>query len=194
MAEPTSRLRDFPNATATTAVDTAAERKGVISGTNVITTGAGNEAEFTPAIDISGGQANSLVKHFLWDITADGGNTTAETFKLWIAAASIGFDQAASVVKLRALSGADQGTPSLTENYIQNAITSSYTFANMPESEPSQNLYPSDEGTSMALSATSDDALMFACYLFIAAAETTGTYKGLDAGYELQVSLKYSYS
>lgn len=191
MAEPTARFREIPNNTATTAVDTAAERLAAISGESVVSTGAGNEADFG-TVDISGGAANSSVLTLLWDITADGGNTTVETFKLWLS--TNGFDQAGSVIKFVALSGADQGSPSSTENYVADATTSSYTFGDMPETEPAANLYPSDEGSSMALSTNSDDVLMWAMYAAIAASETTGTYKGTDSGYELQFSLKYSYS
>jgi hypothetical protein len=192
MSEPTARFRLIPQATATTAVDTANERKGSIADQSIITTGVGNEANFG-TIDISGGAANSGVLTMLWDITADGGNTLVESFKLWMS--SNGFDQAGSVCKMQPLSGGDQASPSETENYVANGVVASYTWATLDESEPgSQNVFPSDEGTSMALSTTSDDAIMFALYLAIAASETTGTYKGTTSGYELQFSFKYAYS
>jgi len=192
MAEPTSRFRTIPNSTATTAVDTAGERLGSISGQAVVSTGGGNEADFG-TVDISGGAANSGVVTLLWDITADGGNTTAQDFLLWLS--SNGWDQAGTVAKFQQLSGADQGSPSTTENYVQNATTGSYTWATMPESEPgAQNAYPSDEGSSMALSTTSDDAIMWAEYIAVAASETTGTYSGTTSGYEFQHSFKYTYS
>lgn len=192
MAEPTSRFREIPQATAAAAVDTAAERLAAIASQSVVSTGAGNEADFS-TVDISGGAADSGVLTILWDITADGGNTTAETFLLWLS--SNGFDQAGSVMKMQPLSGDDQGAPSDTENYIVNGVVGSYTWANMPEAEPGAiNVWPSDEGSSMALSTASDDVVMWAMYLAIAASETTGTYKGTDAGYELQMSFKYSYS
>ena len=192
MAAPTTRFRLIPNATATTAVDTAAERLAAIASESAVSTGVGNEADFG-TVDISGGAADSGVLTLLWDVTADGGNTIVETFKLWLS--SNGFDQAGSVIKFQPLSGADQGSPSNTENYVADATTGSYTWATMPEAEPgAQNVYPSDEGSSMALSTTSDDVVMWAMYAAIAASETTGTYKGTDAGYELQFSFKYSYS
>ena len=192
MAEPTIRFRKIPLTTATTAIDTAAERLAEISGQSVVSTGAGNEADFG-TVDISSGAADSGVQTILWDVTADGGNTTVETFKLWLS--SNGFDQAGSVIKFQPVSGADQASPSSTENYVANATTASYTWANMPESEPgSQNVFPSDEGTSMALSTTSDDVVMWAMYAAIASGETTGTYSGTTSGYELQMSFKYSYS
>ena len=192
MAEPTTRFRKIPQSTATTAIDTPSERLAAISGESTVSTGDGNEADFG-TVDISGGAANSAVQTILWDVTADGGNTLVENFKLWMS--SNGFDQAGSVCKMQALSGADQGSPSNTENYKADAGVDDYTWTTMPESEPgSQNVWPSDEGTSMALSTNSDDVIMWAMYLAIAANETTGTYKGTDAGMELQYSFKYSYS
>ena len=191
MSEPTTRFRLIPNATDPTAIDTPGERTGAISGEQAVSTGAGNEADFG-LVDISGGAANSSVLTALWDVTADGGNTLVENFKLWLS--TNGFDVAGSVAKFRALSGTDNSTPSNTENYQTNAITSTYAFGDMPEAEPDENLWPTDEGTSMDLSTTSDDAILWAMYLAIADGETTGTYAGLTAGYELQFSFKYSYS
>jgi hypothetical protein len=192
MAAPTTRFRKIPQDTAVADIDTAAERLASITGQSVVSTGAGNEADFG-TVDISGGAANSDVLTILWDVTADGGNSTVETFKLWLS--SNGFDQAGSVIKMQPLSGDDQGSPSNTENYVVNGVVGSYTWGNMPESEPgAQNVWPSDEGSSMALSTESDDVIMWAMYAAIAASETTGTYKGTDSGYELQFSFKYSYS
>lgn len=192
MAVPTIRFRTFPISTATTAIDSEAERKGTITGESVVSTGSGNELDFGD-IDISGGAADSPVKMLAWDVTADGGNTKVETFKMWLS--TNGFDQAGTVIKFRAISGTDNAAPSLTENYVADAVTTSYTFEDLPEAEPGAiNVYPSDEGTEMSLSTTSDDVVMAAMYAAIADNETTGTYKGLDVGYELQFSFKYSYS
>lgn len=194
MAVPTTRFREIPLTTAVVALDTAAERIGVITSEVVKSTGAGNEVDFG-IVDISAGAADSLVHMVLWDVTANGGNTTVDTFKLWLS--SLGFDISASELRFAALSGADQGTPVNTENYIVDAITSSYTFITLPEtSEPgSQNIWPSDEGTSMDITGgASDDAIMWAVFAHIASGETTGTYKGTDAEFELQTSLKFSFS
>lgn len=192
MAVPTTRFREIPIATAAADIDTAAERLAAIASQTVVSTGEGNELDFG-TIDISGGAANSAVKMLLWDVTADGGNTTVETFLFWVS--SIGFDQAGSVVKYQPVSGADQVSPANTENYVVNAVVGSYTWADLDESEPaSQNVYPSDEGSSMALDTASDDVIMIALYLAIAASETTGTYQGTTADKELQFSFKYSYS
>ena len=192
MAEPTARFRTFPITVSVAELDTAGERLAAIAGQSVISTGAGNELDFG-TVDISGGAANSLVKMLVWDITADGGNTLVENFLFWLS--SNGFDQAGTVVKFQPISGDDQGTPSNTENYIVNAVVASYTWATLDESEPgAQNVYPTDEGSSMVLSTTADDVIMVAMYVVVADNETTGTYKGTDAGNEFQHSFKFAFS
>lgn len=192
MAIPTVRFREIPNSTATTDIDTPAKRLADITGQAIRSTGAGNEANFG-IVDISNGEANSALLTLLWDVTADGGNTQVENFKLWLS--SNGFDVAASVIKFVPLSGADQTSPVNTENYIADAGIQDYTFSDMPESEPgTQNVFPSDEGGSMVLSTTSDDVIMWAMYAVIGDNETTGTYSGVTPGYELQFSFKFSYS
>ena len=192
MAAPTVRFRTFPITVSVAELDTAGDRLAAIAGQSVISTGVGNELDFG-TVDISGGAANSLVKMLVWDITADGGNTLVEDFLFWLS--SNGFDQAGTVVKYQPISGDDQGAPSNTENYIVNAVVGSYTWSTLDESEPgAQNVFPSDEGSSMVLSTTADDVIMVALYGVVADNETTGTYKGTDAGYELQFSFKYSYS
>lgn len=197
MAAPTVKFRLIPQNTPVASVDTPGERLGVIAGESAISTGAGNEASFGN-IDISGGANNSDVLTMLWHITDDGGNTLVETFMLWLS--SNGFDIAASVLKVQPLRGNNEGAGPWddTEQYIVNAVVASYTWANMVEADPGAiNLWPSDEGTSMACPGTngaSDDAIMWAMYAAIAAGETTGTYKGTTTDYELQFSYKYSYS
>lgn len=191
-AAPTIRFREIPNTTATTALDTEAERKGTITGESTVSTGAGNEHDYG-IVDITSGAADSGVKHLLIDWTADGGNTSVEDFRLWVS--SNGFDQAGTVVKFQPVSGADQTSPSNTENYVVNAVVASYTWATLSESDPgSQNVYPSDEGSSMVLSTTSDDVIMVGSYVAVADNETTGEYKGTVSGYEFQYTFQYSYS
>lgn len=192
MAVPTTRFRKIPLTTATTAVNSTTLRLASITGQTVVSTGAGNEADFG-TVDISSGAANSGVQTILWDVTADGGNTNVDTFKLWVS--TIDFDQAGSVIKFQPLSGADKSSPSLTEHYAANATTASYTWSTLVEAEPgSQNVYPTDEGNSMVLSTTSDDVVMWAMYAAIASGETTGTYSGTTSGSGLQFSYKYAYS
>lgn len=190
MAEPTSRFRLIPQNTPTGAIDSTAERLAAIAGESVISTGAGNEADFG-VINISEGAANSDVLTMLWDITAHGGNSLAEAFKLWLS--TNGYDMGGTFVKVQPLCGGD-GVPINTEAYVFDAVVGSYTWATMVEAEPGAiNLWPTDEGESITLNPT-EDAVMWAMHLAVAANETTGTYKGLDAGFEFQFSFKYSYS
>lgn len=192
MAAPTVRFRTFPITVTVAELDTAAERLAAIAGQSVISTGAGNELDFG-TVDISAGSANSLVKMLVWDITADGGNTLVEDFLFWMS--SNGFDQVGTILKYQPISGADKVTPVNTENYIVNAVTGSYTWGTLDETEPAaQNVYPTDEGSSMVLSTTADDVIMTALYVVVADDETTGTFKGTDTGMEFQFSFKYSYS
>lgn len=193
MAEPTTKFRLIPQSIAVAALDTSGKRLAAISGESEISTGSGNEADFG-TIDISGGAADSNVLTMLWNVTANGGNTLVETFKLWMS--SNGFDQVDTVCKARPLMG-DDGTPSGDiEKYKANAGVSDYTFSNMVESEPGAiNVWPTDKGTSMSVAGgASDDAILWAMYLSIASGETTGEYSGLSAGMELQFSHKFSYS
>jgi len=192
MAEPTVRFRTFPISVTPEELDTAGERLAAIAGQSVISTGEGNELDFG-TVDISEGAANSLVKMLVWDITADGGNTLVEDFLFWLS--TNGFDQAGTIIKFQPISGDDQAAPSDTENYIVNAVVGSYTWATLDESEPgAQNVYPTDEGSSMVLDTAADDVIMVALYMVVADNETTGTYKGTDSGYEFQFSFKFAYS
>jgi len=197
MAEPSTRFRTIPNSTDTTAINLKSERLANISGQAIVSTGDGNEADFG-TVDISGGAANSAVVHVLWDVTADGGNATVETFKFWNNLE--GFDIAGSKCRYQAVGGIDNTSPVNNENYVLNAVVGSYTWGDSPTSEPGAiNLWPTTppsgtEDTSMALSTTSDDVIMWANYIAIAAGETPGTYKNEDAGFQLQFTLKYTYS
>lgn len=192
MPAPTARIRTIPLGTEASALNTAGKRIGAITGQAVVSTGEGNEANFG-TVDISQGAANSAVLMMLMDFTADGGNSVVEDFKLWLLAS--GFDMEDTALKFAPLSGADQTEADATENYQKDATTSTYSYQDVPMSEPeAQNLFPSDEGASMALSTTSDDALMWAWYLAVAAGETTGTYKGTVTDYEFRATIKYSYS
>jgi len=192
MSAPTGRFRDIPIATTTVALNTPTKRLADVASQSIVSTGAGNELDFG-TVDISAGAANSVVKQLFWDITADGGNTTVETFKFWMS--SNGFDQAGSVMKFQPISGVDQTGASLTENYIVDAEIADYTWATAAETEPgSINVYPSDEGSSMTLSTTADDVVAIALYLAVASGETTGTYSGTTTDFELQMSQKFSYS
>ena len=193
MATPTSRFRQIPQSTAVTAVNTTAKRLAAITGEREVSTGTGNELRFGIA-DISTGAAYSDVATVLWDITANGGNTTVKDFKFWLA--SNGFDVAGSILKMVPLSGADQAAPSLTENYKADAEYNYYSFSTMPEATPgSINVYPTDEGTSMSIAGgASDDVIMVGLCAYIASTETTGFYYGTASGYSLRFNYLYTYS
>jgi hypothetical protein len=193
MAEPTTRFRLIPQNTAVAALENTTKRLAAIAGQSIVSTGVGSEADFG-TVDISAGAANSGVLTLLWDVTANGGNTLVETFKLWCNA--VGFVEAGSVIKLQPLCG-DEGTPVNTEKYVADGVIASYTsWVDMDESEPGAvNVWPTDEGTGMSIAGgVSDDVVMYALYLAIATGEVTGEYKGLDAGKELQFSYRFSYS
>ena len=156
MAVPTHRLRQFDGSEATTSFNSEALRKGALTGDATVNHGSppsgGAPLDFG-TVDISGGAANSTVKNIRWDVTADGGNTACSDFKLWILPADFGFTGGTTDTKFQPISGSDQGAPSNTDNYVQNAVVGSYTWATVPTSEPgSINLWPSDEDTSMVLS------------------------------------------
>jgi hypothetical protein len=194
MAVPTTRFRQIPNSTAVTAVNTSAKRLAAIAGEREVSTGSGNELKFGIA-DISMSAGYSDVATLLWDVTANGGNTTVKDFKFWLA--SNGFDVAGSILKMAPLSGADQVAPSLTENYKASATYYFYnSWSTMPEATPGTiNVYPSDEGSSMSVAGgTSDDAVMVALCAYVASGETTGFYYGLTSGYELRFNYMYTYS
>ena len=197
MAVPTTQFRVIPLDTTVAELDTPGERRASISGQTIVSTGGGNEADFG-TVDISGGANTSDLLLLMWNVTANGGNTTIDTMKLWLA--TNGFDQAGSDIQWVAISGADETTPTNTENYIINATTASYTEAGMVETEPgSNNIWkpgPDDTVTSLDITTngTTDDSPMWSMYANIASGETTGTYKGLDAGFELRFNFKYSYS
>ena len=198
MAVPTSRFRRFPGSDATTAFNTEAQRIAALTGDAAVGFGA-PPAGGTPVdlgiIDISGGAANSAVQYVRWDITADGGNTLAEDFRLWFPTADDGFDQAGTLLKFQPISGSDQGAPSLTENYSQNPVVGDFTWATFPAADPAAiNVYPTDEGSSMVLSTGSDDVVAWAIYLAVDAVETTGTYEAATAGFEFRMTYQFSYS
>jgi hypothetical protein len=193
MGTPTTRFRQIPRSTSATALNKASKRLAAISGETEISTGAGNELILGYA-DISDGDGASDVAVLLWDVTANGGNTIVKDFMIWLD--SNGFDEADTLLKMCPLSGADQAAPVNTENYIANAVVSSFSWANMPEANPGAiNLYPSDEGSSMSIAGgTSDDVIMVAIYAFVDESETNGIFKGLDAGNELRLNFEYTYS
>ena len=182
MAAPTTEFNELSMALAAADLDDNAERLAIDS---VISTGAGNELDFG-SVNISGGAANSGVKAFCWQVTAWNSNTQVENFRFWLS--SNGFDQAGSIInyatwKLDA-----------TSEWVQNATTGDVGSTQLPESEPSQNVFQGGDGSTTSITSSDEDTTeAVAMFVAVAASETLGTYKGTDSGLELQFSFKYDY-
>jgi len=196
---PTTKFRNIPLATATTAVDTKSERAGVVSGESVVSTGGGNEWDFA-SVNISGGAANSAVRTIFWDVTYANGNDTVDNFKFWLPTATNGFEMASDML-FTTLSFDDVGTTTnVSDVYAANATVGSYNgWAVIPASEPSQNVYSAVDTTSIAItgvttSGEASEVVAIAAYFAIADEETTGTYRGTTSGYELQCAFKFDFS
>ena len=208
MAIPTTQVRMIPNVTATTAVDTAAKRRAAIaSETSIATSTGGLSSQVNPAdfgtVNISGGPADSGVLHLMWSVTNAQGNTSASSFILWMSTFGSNFAKALTAVNFRRISGADVVTPTNSENYIANALTSSYTFAALQENgtAPAANLgsagddsLPSASSINITTPGTTDDVVFWASHMHVDTGETTGTYTGNSATTGLQASFQYTYA
>ena len=201
---PSTQFNQFPTSSATTAVDTAAERVGTISGETTLATNNGtsdtdlNSWDFG-TVDISATAGQSAVKHLVWSVTDNKGNTAADNFRLWMDGTTQNGFVNSSVMKISRLAAPAGGTTgNLDSAYTANAITTSYTFNTIASTSGSPTLIDvCDDTTSIDISnlGTTDDALMLAAYMQVELDEQTGTYDGLNtAGYELQVSLKFDFS
>ncbi len=182
MAAPTTQFHLMDETALATAYDDNAERLGL---SNEISTGDGNEWDFG-SVNISGGQADSAVKVMLWKVSAWGANVQVENFRFWIS--TEGFDQAGSVLKIRTwkLDAASE--------WVQNPTPPLAGEASIPTSEPAQNVFQGGDGTTTYITTGDDDTSeAIAAYMAIDGAETTGVYKGTDAGYEFQMSFMYDY-
>ncbi len=196
MAPPTTIFKTFTRTNAVTETDTATKRMGTPGLTGEATVAATGAPLDLGIVDISGGTADSTVENMLWRVTADGGNTLAEDFGVWALAAQEGFADAGTLNKVQELMG-DEGTPDATQlKYVTSAVVASYSaWATIPTTEGAEKvLHPTDKGTTMVLSTTSDDAIFWAHYLLVGAAEDTGTFQDLVAGFEFQASFGFSFS
>lgn len=195
---PTTKFRNIPISTATTALNTKSKRASAVAGEATVSTGNGNEWDFG-SVNISSGAANSAVRMIFWNVTYANGNDTADNFKFWLS--SEGFDQGATVMKYTDLSFADVGTTvNVNSVYVQNAVVGSYTWTNADASEPgAQNVHSAVDATSIAITGVTttgeaSEVVAIASYFAVADEETTGTYKGTTTGYELQCSFKFDFS
>jgi len=198
MAAPTTAFKTFDRTVALTALDTAAERISYFNATmTAVDTGA-NPLDFG-TVDISGGAANSLVFYLCWKASANGGNTTADNFRVWYETTSPddwGFTLAGTDLKQQGIrfeaSGAGSG-----ELYTVNAVTGTYTWADVDVAgAPAQNAWSGADALSVDITTidTSDDIVCLAQYLAVADNEVTGTYTGTTAGKEFRGSFRYDYS
>ena len=183
MAAPTTEFNELSLALAGTALDANAERLAIDS---VISTGAGNELDFG-SVNISGGQADSDCKAMAWQASAYGANSQVENFRFWIS--TEGFDIAGTVIKY-----GDWKLDDVTE-WVQNEVPPiTGEVGNLPSSEPAQNIHQGGDGTTASItSADNDTTEAIVMYVAVDATETTGVYKGTDAGFEFQFSFKYDY-
>lgn len=197
MAAPTTEFRQLNVNLATTALDTAAERKTAAAAGTLIDSSGSNALDFG-LVSIAGAATpqRSAVKHLAWHVTAYNGNSAASNFRGWFQTADWGFDNAGTGQKYKALryeAGANGAA------YVQNADESSYgghatweTYA-VQANAPTQNLYAGDGATSFAN--TDDDIVGFESLLEVDELETSGTYLGnVTAGYFYRYSMRFDFS
>lgn len=189
MATPSTEFIAITMSDAATALDTSGERVAY-SGDGAVDDSGSNNLDFG-TVDITSGAADSDVKAVLWRVTDDGGNTEVSNFRLWLS--SNGFDDAATVLKF-ATAKLDP-----TSEWVQNPTTASYSFSNLPESEPAQNVLAADgSGTSLALDGdngpSNDTTEAMILYIAVGASETLGAYSGATSGFELRFTFKFDFS
>lgn len=200
MAAPTTEFRQLNVNLATTALDTAAERKTAAAAGTLVDASGSNPLDFD-LVSIAGAVAavRSAVKHLVWHVTAWGGNTQVSNFRGWFQAGASGwgFDQGATVQKFKALTY-ETGPNGVA--YVQNADATSYgghatwdAFLVQANAPGSQNLFAGDGQTSFTNA--DDDVVGFESLLSVDPAETSGTYLGtVTAGYEYRFSQRFDYS
>lgn len=200
MAAPTTAFKTFSRTKAAGDLDTKAERIGATVGWgsgdfSVVDTGA-NPLNFG-TVDISAGAAQSSVNYLVWKVTANGGNTTADNFRVWIETSSPdnwGFTLAGTLLRqapIRFEAGANG------QAYTANAVIGSYAWSTVNQAgAPAQNAYSGAGATSVDITTigTTEDLVCVAQYLDVAASEVTGTYQGTTAGKEFRGSFRYDYS
>lgn len=196
MAAPTTAFKTFARTTAVIALDTRAERLAAWAGWTTVDTSS-NPLDFG-TVDISGGAANSLVFYLGWKVTANGGNTTVDNFRIWNETSSPdywGFTLAGTHLKKAAMKFEAGGANGQT--YAVDAVTGTYTFTDIElAGAPAQNCYAGDGATSIDVTTvgTTDDVVGNALYLAVADNEITGTYQGTTAGKEFRGSFRFDYS
>lgn len=198
MAQPSERLRQFALTVTEPQIDDATKRRGALGGDAAVNIGnppTGGAELLFGTVDISGGQADSLVQNIRLDYTGDGGNTLVENWNLFVAVGDNGFTGGLTEINFTAKGlRSTTESPGDTQLYVTTAVVGTYTWTECPATATGENLHPPDDGTSMVLSTTSDDAILWANYVQIDSGELTGTYKAADSGKEFRYSIQYSFS
>ena len=184
MAAPTIEFRHIYRSEAVADIDTAAERLAY-TGAGVVSTGVGNELDFG-SVDITSGAANSRVESMFIKVTNWQSNTTITNFRFWLN--SNGFDKTSTVLKYKTLK------LDATSEWVANATSGDYSMATLNETEPSQNVYKANDGSTTDItSSVNDTTEAITMYVSVATAETLGEYKGTTTGYEFQFRFKFDY-
>jgi len=199
MAAPTTEFRAVANSLATTALDTASERKTAAAAGTLVDASGANPLDFG-LVSIAGAVAavRSAVKHLLFHCTNYQGNSQISNLRAWFAGTgNWGFDQAGTRLQYRALryeAGANGSA------YVVNADENSYgghaawDVMAVQANAPTQNLFAGNGATSFSTGAT-DDVVGLQALLEVDPAETSGTYLGtVTAGYEMRLSLRFDFS
>lgn len=200
MAAPSTAFKKHPRTLVATTLDTKAERLDSTNGwgsANFTTVDASANPLDFGTVDISGGANNSLVFYLAWKVTANGGNTLADNFRVWYETTSPdnwGFTLAGTALKqapIRYEAGANG------QLYAVNATIATYTWTDVNVAgAPAQNAYSGAGATSVDISTigTTEDIVAVAQYLAVADNEITGTYQGVTAGKEFRGSFRFDYS
>ena len=199
MPAPTTRFKAQANNIATTALDTASERKTYQGANGTAVDNSGSNPWDFGTVSIAGASSpvRSAVKHLMWDVSAWGANVAVSNFRAWFDSSpeGWGFDNVGTQFKYAALryeTGANGAA------YVQNADETSYgghaTWSVMAHQDaaPTQNLYAGDGATGFGSS--DDDVVGFQALLEVDELETAGVYQGTTSGYEFQMSLRYDYN
>lgn len=202
MAVPSTAFKTFVRSKAYADLDTLAERIGASTGWGsggftTVDTGA-SPLDFG-TVDISGGAANSNVFYLAWKVTANGGNTLADNFRVWNETTSPdywGFTLAGTLLRMAPIVW--NASPTYGQNYVINATTGTYSWSSINiAGAPAQNAYPAG-GAALSCNittiGTTEDLVVSAMYLAVADNEITGTYTGTTSGKEFRGSFRYDYS
>jgi hypothetical protein len=182
MAAPQTQFKAIANNLATTAVDTAGERKTVAAAGTTVDNSGSNPWDFgTVSIAGASSPVRSALKHLMWHVTAWGSNIAVSNFRAWFDSSpeGWGFDNVGTlfrVVPLKYQTGTNG------------------TWATLPHQDapPSRNLYAGDGD--VGFGSGDDDVVGMQALLEVDELETAGVYQGATAGYEFRLSVRFDYN